>query len=41
MNNFTLLILTYLIPLAIGVGLGGYVLYLVIKALRIYIKKNS
>lgn len=40
-NNLTLLILTYYIPLAIGVGLGGYVLYLVIKALKIYIKKNS
>jgi hypothetical protein len=25
----------------IMLGIGGYVLYLVIKALRIYIKKNS
>ncbi len=33
------LILLLLYVLAIGVGI--YVLYLVIKALRIYIKKNS
>jgi uncharacterized protein YneF (UPF0154 family) len=34
------IILYYLLILA-GVVLGFYVLYLVIKALQIYIKKNS
>lgn len=37
MSNLTILALLYLIPLCIG----GYVIYLIIKALRIYIRKNS
>lgn len=34
---FPLLFLLYLLP----IGVGIYVIYLLIKALRIYIKKNS
>ncbi len=31
----------WLVIVIVGFGLGIYVLYLLIKALRIYIKKNS
>lgn len=37
MSNLTVIALIYLTIL----GIGGYVIYLIIKALRIYIKKNS
>ncbi|WP_313584568.1 hypothetical protein [Lacrimispora sp.] len=33
--------LIFLLLIVAGIGMGIYVLYLVIKALKIYIKKNS
>lgn len=41
MYTMTIIALTRLIPLVILWGLGVYTLILLIKALKIYIKKNS
>ncbi len=41
MNTITIMALTRLIPSVILWGLGVYTLILLIKALKIYINKNS
>ena len=41
MLNFDIVSFLITILNVIGIGVGIYVLFLVIKALRIYIKKNS